>query len=162
MNIHASYISRQSFLSCTRNGTALGITEAQIADVETDEELNVAEEKDAWKARVVVRIKRDREDLDAIVKEKEDVKRVRNMSEEERREWERNNPKLIGVQKQKRMFMQKYYHTYAFFQDDSYEIINRDYSAQTGDDKMILPKYMQVKHFVCTGRTKWTRLLVHK
>ncbi|GKD44067.1 microfibrillar-associated protein 1-like protein, partial [Tanacetum coccineum] len=87
--------------------------------------------KDAWKARVVVRIKRDREDHDAIVKEKEEVKRVRNMSEEERREWERNNPKLISVQKQKRRFMQKYYRKYAFFQDDSYGIFGRDYSAQT-------------------------------
>ncbi|GJU67852.1 microfibrillar-associated protein 1-like protein [Tanacetum coccineum] len=126
-------------------------TEAQIANVETDDELNVAEEKDALKPRAAVRIKRDREDRDAIVKEKEEVKRVRNMSEEERREWERNNPKLIGVQ--------KYYRKYAFFQDDSYGIFSRDYSAQTGKDRMILPKVMQAKNFVRTGRTKWTHLV---
>ncbi|GJZ64575.1 microfibrillar-associated protein 1-like protein [Tanacetum coccineum] len=116
MNIHSLH-KQTEFPLMHKKWYCLG----NIADVETDEELNVAEEKDAWKARVVVRIKRDREDLDAIVKEKEDVKR-----------------------------------------DDSYEIISRDYSAQTGEDKMILPKDMQVKHFVCTGRTKWTRLLVHK
>ncbi|KAJ9559100.1 hypothetical protein OSB04_013714 [Centaurea solstitialis] len=146
--------------------------EANIADVETDDELlNKAEEDEAWKARVIARIKRDREDRDALVKEREEIERVRNMTEEERREWERKNPKPAAANKQKWRFMQKYYHKGAFFQDDpddtaatvgSDGIFQRDFSAPTGEDKMdktILPKVMQVKHFGRSGRTKWTHLV---
>ena len=145
--------------------------EANIADVETNDELNEAEEYEAWKVREIARIKRDREDREAMLKEKEEIERVRNMTEEERREWERKNPKPAGAPKQKWRFMQKYYHKGAFFQsnpDDrsatagSDGIFHRDFSAPTGEDKMdktILPKVMQVKHFGRSGRTKWTHLV---
>ncbi|MFS7908568.1 putative microfibrillar-associated protein [Helianthus anomalus] len=145
--------------------------EADIADVETDDELNEAEEYEAWKAREIARIKRDRDDRDAMVKEREEIERVRNMTEEERREWERKNPKPSSAPKQKWRFMQKYYHKGAFFQDDPDDksgtvgadgIFRRDFSAPTGEDKMdksILPKVMQVKHFGRSGRTKWTHLV---
>ncbi|KAJ0817768.1 putative microfibrillar-associated protein [Helianthus annuus] len=145
--------------------------EADIADVETDDELNEAEEYEAWKAREIARIKRDRDDRDAMVKEREEIERVRNMTQEERREWERKNPKPSSAPKQKWRFMQKYYHKGAFFQDDPDDksgtvgadgIFRRDYSAPTGEDKMdksILPKVMQVKHFGRSGRTKWTHLV---
>lgn len=146
-------------------------TEANVADVDTDDELNEAEEYENWKAREIARIKRDREDRDAMLKEKEEIERVRNMTEEERREWERKNPKPSGAPKQKWRFMQKYYHKGAFFQNDpddrggsvgASEIYTRDFSAPTGEDKMdksILPKVMQVKHFGRSGRTKWTHLV---
>ncbi|KAG0487540.1 hypothetical protein HPP92_009635 [Vanilla planifolia] len=145
--------------------------EADIADVDTDDELNEAEEYEAWKVREIARIKREREDREARLKEKEEIEKVRNMTEEERREWERKNPKLLPPTKQKWRFMQKYYHKGAFFQsnpDDrattagSDEIYRRDFSAPTGEDKMdktILPKVMQVKHFGRSGRTKWTHLV---
>ncbi|XP_074281033.1 uncharacterized protein LOC141605977 [Silene latifolia] len=147
--------------------------EADIGDVDTDDEANEAEEYESWKAREIARIKRDREDRDAMIKEKEEIEKVRNMTEEERREWERKNPKSgpSSVPKQKWTFMQKYYHKGAFFQDDpddsagtmgSDEIYRRDFSAPTGDDKLnktILPKVMQVKHFGRSGRTKWTHLV---
>lgn len=145
--------------------------EANIADIETDDELNEAEEYEAWKAREYARIKRDREDRDAMTKEREEIERVRNMTEEERREWERKNPKPASAPKQKWRFMQKYYHKGAFFQDDPDDtaatvaadgIFHRDFSAPTGEDKMdktILPKVMQVKHFGRSGRTKWTHLV---
>lgn len=145
--------------------------EANIADVDTDDELNEAEEYEAWKVREIARIKRDREDREAMLKEKEEIERVRNMTEEERREWERKNPKPAGAPKQKWRFMQKYYHKGAFFQSDpddrsatagSDGIFHRDFSAPTGEDKMdktILPKVMQVKHFGRSGRTKWTHLV---
>lgn len=145
--------------------------EANIADIDTDDEINEAEEYEAWKTREIARIKRDREDREAMLKEKEEIERVRNMTEEERREWERKNPKPAPRPKQKWRFMQKYYHKGAFFQADADdrsttagtdEIFYRDFSAPTGEDKMNktnLPKVMQVKHFGRSGRTKWTHLV---
>lgn len=146
-------------------------TDANIADVDTDDEVNEAEEYEAWKAREIARIKREREDRDAILKEKEEIEKLRNMTEEERKEWERRNPKPGSASKQKWKFMQKYYHKGAFFQSNSDDragtagadnIYSRDFSAPTGEDKLdktILPKVMQVKHFGRSGRTKWTHLV---
>ncbi|KAH0987298.1 hypothetical protein GBA52_014475 [Prunus armeniaca] len=126
--------------------------EGNIADIDTDDEINEAEEYEAWKAREIARIKRDREDREAMIKEKEEIERVRNMTEEERRDWERKHPKAAPQPKQKWRFMQKYYHKGAFFQSepDDYAttvgtdgIYTRDFSAPTGEDKMdktILPK----------------------
>lgn len=145
--------------------------EAKIEDVDTDDELNEAEEYEAWKNREIARIKRDREERDARLKEKEEIEKVRNMTEEERREWERKNPKPLKQTKQKWKFMQKYYHKGAFFQEGADDVIQsagkddiygRDFSEPTGEDKMdksILPKVMQVKHFGRSGRTKWTHLV---
>jgi len=146
--------------------------EANIEDVDTDDELNEAEEYEAWKNREIARIKRDREERDARLKEKEEIEKVRNMTEEERREWERKNPKpLRQITKQKWKFMQKYYHKGAFFQEGADDVMqsagkddiySRDVSEPTGEDKMdksILPKVMQVKHFGRSGRTKWTHLV---
>ncbi|KAK3152741.1 hypothetical protein QOZ80_2BG0162950 [Eleusine coracana subsp. coracana] len=145
--------------------------EANIEDVDTDDELNEAEEYEAWKSREIARIKRDREERDARLKEKEEIEKVRNMTEEERREWERKNPKEVRETKQKWKFMQKYYHKGAFFQEGADDVIQsagkddiytRDFSEPTGEDKMdksILPKVMQVKHFGRSGRTKWTHLV---
>ncbi|CAA0836666.1 microfibrillar-associated protein-related [Striga hermonthica] len=145
--------------------------EANISDVDTDDDVNEADEYEAWKAREIGRIKRDREDREAMLKEKEEIDKVRNMTEEERREWERKNPKPSKQSKQKWRFMQKYYHKGAFFQTNPDDhagtagadgIYTRDFSAPTGEDNMdktILPKVMQVKHFGRSGRTKWTHLV---
>ncbi|WOL15226.1 hypothetical protein Cni_G24007 [Canna indica] len=145
--------------------------EANIADIDTDDDMNEAEEYEAWKSREIARIKREREDREARLKEKEEIERVRNMTEDERREWERKNPKPLSGPKQKWRFMQKYYHKGAFFQSGSDDwaatartddIYRRDFSAPTGEDRMdksILPKVMQVKHFGRSGRTKWTHLV---
>ncbi|CAI9091951.1 OLC1v1027075C1 [Oldenlandia corymbosa var. corymbosa] len=146
-------------------------SEDNVADVDTDDDINEAEEYETWKAREIARIKRDREDRETSLKEKEEIEKVRNMTEEERREWERKNPKPAAPGKSKWSFMQKYYHKGAFFQADaddragtagSDSIYTRDFSAPTGEDKMdktILPKVMQVKHFGRSGRTKWTHLV---
>lgn len=146
-------------------------TEADIADVDTDDEINEAEEYEAWKVREIARIKRDREDREAMIKEREEIDKVRNMTEEERREWERRNPKPLAQPKQKWRYMQKYFHKGAFFQSDADDrsatagsdtIYTRDFSAPTGEDKLdktVLPKVMQVKHFGRSGRTKWTHLV---
>ncbi|OMO70371.1 hypothetical protein COLO4_28634 [Corchorus olitorius] len=106
-----------------------------------------------------------------MIKQKEEIEKVRNMTEEERREYERKFPKPAPPPKQKWKFMQKYYHKGAFFQspgDDpaatvgADNIYQRDFSAPTGEDKLSktnLPKVMQVKHFGRSGRTKWTHLV---
>ncbi|KAM7505149.1 hypothetical protein LguiB_004053 [Lonicera macranthoides] len=146
--------------------------EANIANVDANDELNEAEDYEAWKVREIARIKRDREDREATLKKKEEIEGVRNKTEEERREWERKNPKPDGAPKKKRRFMQKYYHKGAFFQSDPDDrsatavsdngIFDRDFSPPTGEDKMdktILPKVMQVKHFGRSGSTKWTHLV---
>ncbi|CAA3003747.1 microfibrillar-associated 1-like [Olea europaea subsp. europaea] len=121
--------------------------------------------------REIVRIKRDRDDREARLKEKEEIERVRNMTEEERREWERKNPKPSGKSKKQWMFLQKYYHKGSFFLSDPDDpvgtakadyIYTRDFSAPTGNDKMdktVMPIVMQVKYFGRSGRTKWTHLV---
>ncbi|KAL6530356.1 hypothetical protein OROHE_014709 [Orobanche hederae] len=146
-------------------------SEANIADVDTDDDVNEAEEYEVWKAREIARIKRDRDVKEARLRGKEETEKVRNMPEEERREWERKNLRASGQPKQSYTFMQKYFHSGAFFQTDpddhagtagAHSIYKRDFSAPTGEDKMdktILPKVMQVKHFGRSGRTKWTHLV---
>ncbi|KAL0921027.1 hypothetical protein M5K25_008055 [Dendrobium thyrsiflorum] len=145
--------------------------DADIADVDTDDELNEADEYESWKVREIARIKRERDDREARLREKEEIEKLRNMTEEERRELERKNPKPLPQTKQKWKFMQKYFHKGAFFQSDADDhattagtdtIYKRDFSSPTGEDKMdktILPKVMQVKHFGRSGRTKWTHLV---
>ncbi|GBG72659.1 hypothetical protein CBR_g12232 [Chara braunii] len=141
------------------------------AEVITDDDINEAEEYEMWKQREMRRIKRDREEREMAAKSKEELEKIRNMTEEERREYERRNPKQSSAPKKKWKFMQKYYHKGAFFQaptDDKFgtagtdDIFHRDFSSPTGEDKMdktILPRVMQVKHFGRSGRTKWTHLV---
>ncbi|GJR00632.1 reverse transcriptase domain-containing protein [Tanacetum coccineum] len=45
--------------------------DVEIADIETDDELHAAEEYEAWRLRKIVRSKRDREERNNMVKEKE-------------------------------------------------------------------------------------------
>lgn len=144
--------------------------EGDGGEVDTDDETNEAEEYEAWKVREITRIKRDRDDREKLIKAREETDKLRNMTEEERKEWDRKNPKPLSLNKKKWKFMQKYYHKGAFFQTESDdrdgaggdEIFTRDFSAPTGEDRMdktILPKVMQVKHFGRSGRTKWTHLV---
>ncbi|KAM1594740.1 hypothetical protein ACFX10_001109 [Malus domestica] len=100
--------------------------------------------EEIWKDKEIVRIKSNREGREVMLKE-EETEKVRNMTEEERSEWERTNLKPAPQPKQKWMFMQKYYHKGAFFQSeaDGYAtragtdgIYARHYSAPTGEAKM--------------------------
>lgn len=58
--------------------------EPNINDVCTDDE-NDEVEYEAWKLRELKRIKRDREEREALEKEKIEIEKLRNMTEEERR-----------------------------------------------------------------------------
>lgn len=86
------------------------------------------------------------------------------MTEEERRQDQRLNPKQVTNKtvKGKYKFLQKYYHRGAFYLDQEYQVYKQDFSAPTLEDhfdKTILPKVMQVKNFGRCGRTKYTHLV---
>ncbi|KAF8118271.1 hypothetical protein N665_0005s0039 [Sinapis alba] len=146
------------------------LEEANLGDVETDDETNEAEEYETWNARELGRIKKDKDAREAMSKEKEEVYKLRNMTEQERKDWERDNPKPSSLSsakpKKKWKFMQRYYHKGAYFQeqgsDETDGILQRDYSAPTGVDRLdksVLREVMQVKHFGRSGGTKWTHLV---
>ncbi|KAL8618942.1 hypothetical protein ACOMHN_020361 [Nucella lapillus] len=138
--------------------------EDMLGEVNTDDE-NDEEEYEGWKVRELKRIKRNREERESLEKEKMELDRIRNMTEEERRQEFRVNPKHVTnkAPKGKYKFLQKYYHRGAFFvSHDEENTYKQDFSQPTLDDhfdKTILPKVMQVKNFGRSGRTKYTHLL---
>nr|CAI9703857.1 unnamed protein product [Rangifer tarandus platyrhynchus] len=141
------------------NKRSLAALDALNTDDENDEE-----ECEAWNVWELKRIKRDREDREALEKEKAEIERMRNLTQEERRAELRANGKVITNKavKGKYKFLQKYYHRGAFFMVDDEEVYKRDFSAPTLEDnfnKTILPKVMQVKNFGRSGHTKYTHLV---
>ncbi|XP_037087060.1 microfibrillar-associated protein 1-like [Pollicipes pollicipes] len=131
--------------------------------IDTDDENDEAD-YELWKLRELKRIKRDKEEREALERERLELERLRNMTEEERRAEARNNPKQITnkAAKGKYKFLQKYYHRGAFFMDREEGVYRRDFSGTTLEDrfdKTVLPKVMQVKNFGRSGRTKYTHLV---
>ena len=140
------------------------VTDAdQSGDLNTDDE-NEEEEYEAWKVRELKRIKRTREERETAEREKMDIEKMHNMTEEERRAQLRMNPRVITNKqvKGKYKFLQKYYHRGAFYLDSEDTVYTRDFAQPTLEDhfnKTVLPKVMQVKNFGRSGRTKYTHLL---
>merc|ERR1712228_304863 len=65
-----------------------------LEQIETDDE-NDEVEYEAWKLREMKRLKRDRDEREELLKEQQELERVRNMTEEERRADMKLNPKVI-------------------------------------------------------------------
>ncbi|RWS27282.1 microfibrillar-associated protein 1-like protein [Leptotrombidium deliense] len=136
---------------------------ASIAAINTDDE-NEEAAYETWKLRELKRVKRDKDEREALLKEKMDVERIHAMTEEERQAEFRNNPKLVTNKqaKGKYRYLQKYFHRGAFFLDEEDEVFKRDFAEPTLEDhfdKTVLPKVMQVKNFGRSGRTKYTHLV---
>ena len=85
-------------------------------------------------------------------------------TEEEGRADLKSNPKVITnkATKGKYKFMLKYYHRGAFYTHEEDQLLSRDISGATLEDKFdktVLPKVMQVKNFGRYGGTKYTHLV---
>jgi len=146
---------------------------AEASEVDTDDDVDEAAEFESWQRREWSRIKEDREVREKFIAEREELERIRGMSEEDKAAWLAANPREDDTKERKKMgFMQKYYHKGAFFQEGSddqfgtagpHEIYKRDFSEATGEDrvdKSSLPKAMQLRkgQFGKMGQTKWTHL----
>jgi len=130
-----------------------------------DSDGNAEEEYIAWKVREMKRIKREKEERETAEKERLEIERRRNMTEEERK----REDELLGKanedkrkDRKKLKFLQKYYHKGAFYQDVESDKRDQVAIAAVGEDqfdKAVLPKVMQVKNFGRSGRTKYTHLV---
>ncbi|KAJ5073448.1 microfibril-associated protein [Anaeramoeba ignava] len=132
--------------------------------IDKDELFNQEEEKEKWKIRELLRIKKEKEEETSYKREQLEIKRRRKMNEEEKlKEDEKLEIGKFAKQKEKQKwaFLQVYRHKGVFFQDEDNPIIQRDISAPTERDifdKSLLPKVLQVKNMGKKGRSKWTHL----
>lgn len=127
------------------------------------------EEYEKWKLRELRRIKIQFEEDEKKLKERLEIERRRNLTDEQRKE---ENLRLgsndtLRPFKSKIGFLQKYYHKGAFFQQNAQEtldhIYNRDYNLPTWEDKVdrsALPKILQKRRGMQfkKGQTKYTHL----
>ena len=117
---------------------------------DTDDQNDITEYNN-WKERELKRIKRDIEKYEAYLKNQEEIKKRRMMSESEIKE---DNLRLGADSTKNRFrskisFLQKYYHKGVFFQDEAEDdpnhIYNRDFNLPTWEDtidKSNLPKLL--------------------
>lgn len=127
-----------------------------------DDPNNFEEEYLSWKLRELLRIKEERDEKETHDREKEEMARIRNMTEEERRKIDQEKmEEWMSQPKSQYKLLQKYYHKGAFYQEEHKEILSRDYAQATGtdrSDKDVLPQILQVKDFGKKGKGKWKHL----
>ncbi|KAL1619860.1 hypothetical protein SLS54_006458 [Diplodia seriata] len=137
-----------------------------LDDVDDADGVDPEAEYAAWKLRELKRVKREREAIEEAEKEREEVERRRNLTQEERDAEDRD---FIERQKEERAgkgsmsTMQKYFHKGAFFQDDLKDagLDRRDImGSRYVDDvrnKEALPEYMQIRDMTKLGKKGRTR-----
>ena len=129
---------------------------------DNDDPNNFEEEYLSWKLRELLRIKEERDEREVHDREKEEIEKIRNMTEEERRKIDQEKmEEWMAQPKSQYKFLQKYYHKGAFYQEDHKEILSRDCAQPTGadrSDKDVLPQILQVKDFGKKGKGKWKHL----
>ncbi|KAL1649192.1 hypothetical protein SLS58_001766 [Diplodia intermedia] len=137
-----------------------------LDDVDDADGVDPEAEYAAWKLRELKRVKREREAIEEAEREREEVERRRNLTQEERDAEDRE---FIERQKEERAgkgsmsTMQKYFHKGAFFQDDLKDagLDRRDImGSRYVDDvrnKEALPEYMQIRDMTKLGKKGRTR-----
>jgi microfibrillar-associated protein 1 len=133
------------------------------------DDVNAQQEYENWKIRELRRIKNSLEEDEVRMKERIEVERRRQLTDEQRKE---ENLRLgcdesLRPVKSKLNFLQKYYHKGAFYQaeasSDPTHVLNRDYNLPTWQDKIDrsgLPKIMQKRRGTefKKGQSKYTHL----
>lgn len=150
------------------SGVGDNLSESGLLDDEDEMDENQAYEE--WKQRELARLVRDELKRIARLKEEDETERRRLMTEEERLEDDKRieaENEAKTVKQGKMMFMQKYYHSGAFFQNvagsGEEKVFMKDFNAPVAEDavdKMLLPKAMRVRRgeFGRKGRSKHTHL----
>ncbi|EMR67541.1 putative microfibril-associated protein [Eutypa lata UCREL1] len=136
-------------------------------DVDTEDDKDPAAEYAAWKLRELRRIKREREAIEARERERAEVERRRNLTDEERRA---EDAAFLAQQKEekdgrgKMGYLQKYHHRGAFYRggdDEAEALANRDImGARFADDvqnRELLPKALQLRDMTRLGRKGATK-----
>ena len=141
--------------------------EDEVADqVDDTDNLDPETERAAWKLRELKRVKREREAIELAEREREEVERRRNLSQEERDAEDRvflDQQKKEQEGKGKMGYMQKYFHKGAFFQDDARAegLDRRDIMGSRYQDdavnRELLPQYMQIRDMAKLGRKSRTK-----
>ena len=142
--------------------------EAGVPD-DTDFPENEDAALDAWHARELARLVRDRTKRREQEEEKQETARRRGLSDKERRAEDDAAGKFEDKSREQRGFMQKYYHKGAFYMDEGSVRDASDVRAtldaggatlEDKFDKKALPAVMQVAagKFGRKGQTKYTHL----
>jgi microfibrillar-associated protein 1 len=146
-----------------------GTTVPPPDDRDVTSETDQMKERENWEVRELLRVLRDFEEFLEEQREKRDLERRRNMTDEERLKedieagrYKRPGEQRMNKQGQAGVHLQRYFHRGAFYMDedtlkDKNDVRNRaaEYAkATTGDDKFDkknMPKVMQVKKFGFAG-----------
>lgn len=135
-------------------------------EVDDTDDIDPETERAAWKLRELKRVKRDREAIEEAEREREEIERRRNLTQEER---EAEDKVFLEQQKEEREgkgkmgYMQKYFHKGAFFQDDAKAegLDRRDIMGSRYQDDVVnrelLPQYMQIRDMTKLGRKGRTK-----
>ncbi|RSH79806.1 uncharacterized protein EHS24_009466 [Apiotrichum porosum] len=132
-----------------------------IPDVDDTDGLDAEGEFDAWRARELARLLREKTAQAQADAEREEIERRRAMPEDQRlAEDMAYADGTRAAEKGEMGFLQTYYHKGAFHQDDDSEIFRRDYTgaSESQVDMSALPAVMQVRNFGKKSRSKYTHL----